>query len=159
MFVALIPELGKSDMVSLVSTYRSRYSEIGFSENTIYPEISTSLESLHEANIRLGLCTSKRVDFAEKILAMFGIDRLFSFIDGGDIGITKRMQLAALIDTGTIDRAAVMVGDRAVDIEAASANGLRSIGVLWGFGSSEELRQASPTHIAESPHELYKLVT
>ncbi len=52
-----------------------------------------------------------------------------------------------------------MIGDRSVDIEAAHANGLRSIGVLWGFGSAEEIASARPTHVAATVGELVRLVT
>ncbi len=51
-----------------------------------------------------------------------------------------------------------MVGDRAIDIHSASANGLRSIGVLWGFGSSAELLQASPVRIVGTVRELFEIV-
>jgi phosphoglycolate phosphatase len=50
-----------------------------------------------------------------------------------------------------------MIGDRAVDILAAKANALNSVAVLWGHGSIEELRQASPNLLIESPHELLQL--
>jgi phosphoglycolate phosphatase len=57
-----------------------------------------------------------------------------------------------------IDVDAIMVGDRAVDIVSATANDLRSIGVLWGFGSYAELSQASPSYIVENVNELFKVV-
>ena len=44
---------------------------------------------------------------------------------------------------------AVMVGDREYDILGAKAAGLDSIGVLYGYGSPEELQNAGATHIAE----------
>jgi phosphoglycolate phosphatase len=69
-------------------------------------------------------------DFAARILAMFGLRELFSFVSGGDIGITKAQQLRALVDAGTIDRRALMIGDRAVDVQAAKTNGLASCGAL-----------------------------
>jgi phosphoglycolate phosphatase len=37
-----------------------------------------------------------------------------------------------------------MVGDRRFDIEAAHANQLASMGVLYGFGTESELRAVSP---------------
>jgi hypothetical protein len=35
-----------------------------------------------------------------------------------------------------------MIGDRHHDVRAARANGARAIGVLWGYGSAEELAGA-----------------
>lgn len=158
MFLKLVPGLTASAIPKLVYSYRGRYSDVGYAENTIYPHIAEVLGNLNERRLRMGVCTSKRRDFAKRILALFGIDHLFAFVDGGEIGITKEQQLAGLLDRRDIDRDAVMVGDRAVDIVAASKNGLRSIGVLWGFGSRNELSQASPMCIAESPNELSELV-
>lgn len=158
MFLKLVPEVSAADIPALVSTYRQRYSDIGYSENFIYPNIVSVLEKLHESDLRLGVCTSKRQDFAERILALFGLSRLFAFVDGGDIGITKETQLAQLLNRSAIDGDAIMVGDRAVDVASAAANDLRSIGVLWGFGSYAELTQASPTHIVDTVNELCKIV-
>jgi phosphoglycolate phosphatase len=46
---------------------------------------------------------------------------------------------------------AVMIGDREHDVKGALANGVRPIGALWGYGSSEELTQARATVLCETP--------
>lgn len=153
-FLKLAPGINASDLTSLVSVYRERYSEIGYSENTVYPEIPLALDKLKDSGLRLGVCTSKRRDFAERILSLFGLIEYFDFVNGGDIGITKGSQLAGLLDSGAIDKLAIMVGDRSIDIESAKENGLRSIGVLWGFGDYEELSEASPLCILKKVVEL-----
>ena len=38
-----------------------------------------------------------------------------------------------------------MVGDRCYDIEGANREGIRAIGVLYGYGSKEELEEAELT--------------
>lgn len=85
---------------------------------------------------------------------MFGIRELFEFVDGGDIGITKKHQLEELEKVGRVNRGSTMIGDRAVDISAAKENGLSSIGVLWGYGSEHELREAGAESIIEHASEL-----
>jgi phosphoglycolate phosphatase len=52
----------------------------------------------------------------------------------------------------------VMIGDRHHDIDGAKDNGIDSVGVLWGFGSREELETAGATYIAESVQEILKYV-
>lgn len=153
-FLKLAPGINASDVTSLVSVYRERYSDIGYSENTVYPEIPLALDKLKDSGLSLGVCTSKRRDFAERILSLFGLIEYFDFVNGGDIGITKGSQLAGLLDSGAIDKLAIMVGDRSIDIESAKENGLRSIGVLWGFGDYEELSEASPLCILKKVVEL-----
>ena len=146
-FMELTGSFDPALITQLVVTYRERYSEVGFSENTLYPAIPEALERIKAGGTRLGVCTSKRADFARKILSLFNLLDYFDFVDGGDVGITKQSQLAGLLSSGAIDEQAIMVGDRAIDITSATGNGLRSIGVLWGFGDHEELSQASPSAI------------
>ncbi|OLQ74836.1 HAD family hydrolase [Photobacterium proteolyticum] len=143
----------------IVAKYRERYAEVGYSENHLYPDMKQVLLSLKEKEgCRLGVCTSKRADFAEKILAMFGLLDVFEFVSGGDIGIEKWQQLEAIRQAGTISQNAVMIGDRAVDLTAAQHNKLDSAGVLWGYGSRDELEQASPTHLFDRPEQLLELL-
>jgi phosphoglycolate phosphatase len=146
-FRTLVPGISESDVVRYVVSYRERYAEIGYAENELYVGIPEALHALVHSGKSLGVCTSKRVDFAEQILEMFGLRHHFAFVDGGDIGISKAMQLQALKERGAIDDRAIMIGDRAVDINSASENGLRGIGVMWGFGDEAELSAASPVAI------------
>ena len=53
---------------------------------------------------------------------------------------------------------AVMVGDREHDIIGANEVGIDSFGVMWGYGSKDEFKQAKATDIAETPDDLYKLI-
>jgi phosphoglycolate phosphatase len=144
-----VPE---DQIVPIIATYRVRYSDRGYAENRLYDGIADALIRLH--GTRMGICTSKRADFAERILRMFGLRDHFAFVSGGDIGVTKTQQLADLLAAGAIDHDAVMIGDRAVDVEAAHTTGLTACGVLWGFGSRAELAAARPRYLLESPSEL-----
>ena len=156
-FRKIQPEANEVAISFLISKYRERYAEVGYSENEIYPGVSEAFHGLSSRSIRLGVCTSKRKDFAEKILSLFGLLSYFSFVDGGDVGIKKREQLSSLLQAGTIDRSAVMIGDRDVDISSAKANGLRSVGVLWGFGDMNELSGAGADVILNGTNELGQL--
>jgi len=141
----------------LVAKYRKRYAELGFAENVIYPGIAEALYALDAAGIPLGLCTSKRADFAENILELFDLSDYFRFVSGGDIGIRKSDQLATLLEQRLIGTSATMIGDRSIDILAARENGLKSVAVLWGHGSRDELEDALPDVRVEAPHQLLAL--
>jgi len=151
--------MSSAHVAELVAKYRERYSQVGYSENVLYPGVPEALSALAGARVPLGVCTSKRVDFAERILVRFGLRSFFRFVDGGDVGIDKRQQLAALLQAGEISASSLMIGDRAVDVEAARANGLRSVGVLWGHGSAEELGAAGADFVVHHPRDMVDLRT
>jgi phosphoglycolate phosphatase len=147
------------ELDGFVAKYRERYGEIGYSENILYPGIPEVLHSLVSAGMSLGVCTSKRVDFAEKILEMFGLSTYFNFVSGGEIGTHKWQQIEALLEQRVVTQSTVMVGDRAVDITAAHRNGLHAAGVLWGHGSRQELAAEQPRYLFSTPAELLVLAT
>jgi phosphoglycolate phosphatase len=145
-------------ITSLVAKYRERYSEVGYSENVLYAGIPEVLEQLSSIpGIRLGICTSKRVDFAERILELFGLQHFFAFVDGGDVGIEKWQQLQALIEKTVINQNSLMIGDRDVDLAAAHRNQIHAAGVLWGYGSLDEIEEHKPAYIFSNPGDIAAL--
>jgi len=155
-FIA-ITSTSSDQIAALVGKYRERYSDVGYSENVLYPGIPEALDELASHDTRMGICTSKRADFADRILQLFQIRQYFSFVDGGDIGVRKEQQVASLLSKGAIAASSWFIGDRAVDVLAARTNGLRSVAVRWGYGTREELESAQPDLILESPPELTRL--
>lgn len=157
-FKALTGLEAEADINALVAKYRERYGDIGYAENQIYPGIPEAIAALSQAGMPLGLCTSKRVDFAEKILDLFALRPYFRFVSGGEIGMHKWQQMQALLAQGLVTGSALMVGDRAVDIIAAHRNGLQAAGVLWGHGSRAELEGENPRHLLEHTAQLTTLL-
>jgi phosphoglycolate phosphatase len=147
------PEL----IAGLVEKYRERYAEVGYAENELYAGVREALTALREAGVPLGLCTSKRVDFAEKILVLFGLRELFEFVSGGGVGIQKWEQMQVLRNAGQVSDASVMIGDRVFDMIAAHRNGLSAAGVLWGHGSRAELEAERLRYLLQQPDDLMKL--
>jgi phosphoglycolate phosphatase len=156
-FKSITGDTSPSRLNALVARYRERYADIGYAENALYPGIAEALTSLSEAGVPLAVCTSKRRDFAERILEMFGLHSFFSFVDGGDIGVHKGQQIEGLLSQRSISTSTVMVGDRALDMMAAHRNGLQAAGALWGHGSRAELMSERPRYLFDSPLELLKL--
>ncbi len=159
MYAQFCGDLEKPMFDDLVDRYREHFWNIGYSKNTLYPGVKSLLRYLHsEPDYRLFICTSKPADIARKILKMFNLDKLFDFISGGDVGIAKHQQLKDLLNNGTVRDNAIMIGDRFIDIQAASQNQLQSIGVLWGYGSRSELEGEGANYVVESPNEIKKLL-
>jgi phosphoglycolate phosphatase len=143
----------------LVASYRERYSDVGYAENAVYDGVPAMLDILRASGAVLGVCTSKLPIFAERILNHFELRDRFRFVSGGDIGVHKWQQLATLRAQGCVDDDAVMVGDRAIDIDAAHRNGLHACGVSWGFGSLDELKSAAPRYLCTNPSEIVERLT
>ena len=87
----------------------------------------------------------------------YDLDGFFEFIDGGDVGVSKVTQLSDLRTSGLVGPGSVMVGDRMFDLRAAHENGLSSVGVLWGYGSFEELSAEKPVMLLDRPQDLLSL--
>lgn len=154
MFNKFIPDLTDVQMDELVAAYRERFVVDGFSENFLYDGIPDAMDALYTSGFRLGVCTSKPEKSACKVLDHFNLLHYYEFVSGGDIGIAKQSQLTELMNKKVIDGDAVMIGDRGVDLSAGRNNGLRTVGVLWGFGSREELIAEEPARILNSVDEL-----
>jgi phosphoglycolate phosphatase len=156
-FAHLVGEITEPRMQALIDKYRERYASIGYTENVIYDGMPAIIGALTSSGFILGVCTSKRIDYASDILDMFGLSAHFRFISGGDVGIHKTEQIEKLVADGLDANSAVMIGDRHFDIVAARNCGLTAVGVSWGFGDNEELDSAAPDHIVHSPEELLEL--
>jgi phosphoglycolate phosphatase len=141
-----------------VTTYRRIYSEIGVLDATPYEGIPELLRALHSSGKRLFLATAKRTVFARQMLDHFGVAPLFTAIYGSEPGGAldhKPELIAHILAREAIDPAnACMSGDRRYDITGAHANGVRAIGVLWGYGGREELEQAGADALVETPRAL-----
>jgi len=143
-----------------IGFYRERFAEVGWQENVVYPGIAEALPGL-AASSSLYVCTAKPDLFARRIIERLGFAGHFTAIYGADLAgrlDDKADLLAHLAQEQGIDpTTAVMVGDRAHDIRAARRNGARAIGVLWGYGSAEELAEADA--LVAAPHELAGAIT
>lgn len=141
-----------------VALYRERYSASGILEATLYADIPPALQALGSSGTRLFVATSKPRVFALRILDHFALSEYFAGVYGSELDGTradKRHLISYILERESIAPAsAIMVGDRAQDIRGARSNGLGSVGVLWGYGSREELEQAGADRIIELPGQL-----
>ncbi|WP_151734017.1 HAD family hydrolase ['Paenibacillus yunnanensis' Narsing Rao et al. 2020] len=135
-----------------VEYYRERYKTIGLYENSVIPGIPRLLEELLESGYSLYVATSKPTVFAEEILRHYGLDRYFKHVAGSNLDGTRSKKSEViryvLDENGIRAEQALMIGDRKHDIIGAKACGVASAGVLFGYGSEEELAGAGADYIA-----------
>lgn len=143
----------------LVALYRERYTDIGIFENKMYPGIIELLKELKERGYMICIATSKPEKFAIQIAEHFQFAEYFDMI-GGSLMDGNRVDKTEVIEyvlktCGVKNREQVMmVGDRSHDITGAKNAGIHSMGVLFGYGSREELEAAGAEYIAETPKEI-----
>ena len=153
--------LGFSDeMVSEgVKKYREYFAEKGLLENSVYPGIPELLKNLKQAGKKLVVATSKPEEFSIKIIEHFGLAPYFENVCGSLMNegrSNKDEVIAYAIERNHIsDKSKIlMIGDRKHDILGAKKVGIKSCGVLFGYGSREELETAGADFIAENVSQL-----
>ena len=159
----LLEIYGDDRVDQAVAVYRAHYSDVAIYDCSAFPGMGALLSRLRNAGHRLCVATSKRRDFAERVVEYLGLrdvlPKVYGAVPGG--GLDDKADLLAEIlrveryDVGTT----VMIGDRYHDIHAARANGLRSIGVLWGYGGEAELQEAGADYLVAGPEALFALIT
>ncbi len=156
-------DFDESRINAAIAHYHERFQSTGWHEFNVYPDVGTVIARLHRAGHQLAVVTSKPRAHAAPIVASLPFAAAFSRLYGPEPGRKHSekatMIAAALTDFGASAAAAVMIGDRSFDIEGAVANGVRGIGVLWGFGERSELQEAGASAIATTPDELAALLT
>lgn len=139
-----------------IAHFRERFDDIGWRENNVYPGIADTLAALAARGHRMMVCTSKPGVYARRIVAHFGLDGVFTAVYGSGLDGAlddKRDLLAHLIGREGVDPSHTqMIGDRHHDVRAARANATSAIGVLWGYGSRDELADAD--RLVATPAEL-----
>jgi phosphoglycolate phosphatase len=152
--------LGASDPEVLdraIGLYRERFVSVGMFENVVYPGVAGCLNGLRERGHRLRVVTSKPRVYARRILDHFALSEAFISIHGPELSgefAEKADLIRHVLSTEQFEDRPWMVGDRRHDIEAAHANDLPGVGVLWGYGSREELEAAGADKLMESMEEL-----
>lgn len=145
-FAALLASDDPASVEQAVALYRERFADLGWRENVVYAGIPEALAALAAQGRRMVLCTSKPEIYARRIVTLFGFTEFLSGVYGADLHgrfDDKALLLAHLVEREGLDATrAVMVGDRHHDVRAARLNGARAVGVLWGYGSEEELAGA-----------------
>ena len=144
------------------------YDKEGLYNASVYEGVEQMLETLRNAGRILLVVTAKPRDMAERVLNHTGIDRYFQAVIGPargnkktDKGSLLKEALSFLAKTGTDHfkkEQAVMVGDRMFDMQGAVETGIRSIGVLYGYGDRQELIDAGATLLADTPAVVVKCI-
>jgi phosphoglycolate phosphatase len=158
----LLQPYGDDRVGEAVAAYRQHYGESGFLGSEPYPGIGSSLKEMQQAGLRIYLATSKRETFASRILHHLGFatyfDGIHGSVSGGGLDYKPELLAHILSQHNVLPSHSLMVGDRRHDISGAHAVGMRGLGVLWGYGTRDELETAGADQLVESTADLARTV-
>ena len=159
-------DMDEQQAESAVAKYRERFQDQGIFENRLYEGIPKMLETLNSKGMFLAVASSKPTVFVERILEHFEIKKYFKVIVGSELDGTRTKKeevvdeaLRQLFGDKPVEKEKVyMIGDRRFDVEGARAIGVDSVGVTYGYGDMEELREAKADYIVRSVEELQRFL-
>ncbi len=154
--------LNGADGEEAVRLYREVYEKEEYKNAPVYEGIPEALSAIKDAGAKLMVVTSKPQDMAERVVEHVGLKPFFDAIVGPGREMhtpSKTVLIERALSLAALDKKnAVMIGDRKFDIEGAEGAGIDSIGVLYGYGSKEELEKAGAKLFAETPAHISKLI-
>lgn len=146
-----------------VEYYREYFKEKGMFENLVYDGISELLKGLKNSGKIILVATSKPEAFAVQILKHFELYEYFEFAAGATLDGSRSQKADVIryaLESCNIAELneVVMIGDREHDIIGAKIVGVDSIGVLYGYGGLDELKNTGANFIAEKVEDLEKIL-
>lgn len=153
----------KEEAEEVMNKYREYYSVTGIYENEVYPGMEELLRRLKEAGKTLIVATSKPEIYAKQIMEHFNLSKYFDDVCGATFDNSREKKedvIRYALDKNKITDYSeiVMVGDRLQDVEGAKGAGIACLGVLFGYGSREELEAAGADKIAEKVEDIYHII-
>ncbi len=143
-----------------VDLYRQRFADVGLFENSPYPKIHDTLESIIQRGHVLFVASSKPKVFVDRILAKFELIEFFSQTYGShlDGSLTDKSELLshALQHSAVSPGTSLMIGDRKHDAIGAQSNQMNFVGVLYGYGDQAEFDAVG---VADLVHDHADLLT
>ncbi len=148
-------DFSEEESINAIDDFREYFKDKGIFENIPYEGIKEMLENLKSNKKILAISTSKPTFFAKKILDHFKLSDYFDVIVGSNLDNTRTDKSEVIEETLrqlgiTNNESILMIGDRKHDLIGARKQGVESIGVSYGYGSVEELKNESPIYIAKS---------
>lgn len=155
--------LNERDTKLAVEYFREYYGENGWHQNVPYDGVLEMIAELDRMGKKMYIATSKLEKFALQIMEYFELDKYIIQLKGADYHAKKASKTQLIADLLSMQQLVpskqiAMVGDTTYDIEGGKENGLSTVAVTYGFGKSEELKNAAPDFFADDVEELFEIL-
>jgi phosphoglycolate phosphatase len=160
---AMLPEADADLHHALAEDYKLAFHRLrnnGLVDEPLYPGVAETLAALDQAGWLMGVATGKSDRGLSLCLERHGIAPHFVTLQTADRHPSKphpSMIEQAMADAGAAPETTLMIGDTSYDMSMARAAGATAIGVVWGYHSERELREAGAHHVAAHPSEIMAL--
>ena len=145
-----------------VIRFREIYNVKGLYENSVFPGIHDLLRDLRAGGAKTIVATAKAQSAADAIIRHFELAPLVDFVSGAEEAQRKQSK-SVLIQKGLdlyriSPEHAVMIGDTRFDVDGANGAGTDFIGVLFGYGTREEMETEGGKKFAATVAELHSML-
>lgn len=146
----------------MLDRFRARYEECFDRTARPYPGVRGALETFRRQGVLLAVASNKPSTYISRLLEKFGLGACFTAAVGGDLMVHKKPDPWCIVEirrTCSVPAGrTLMVGDMRYDVETGINAGTVTCGVLYGYGSADDLRNAGAHHLTSSFPELLTLV-
>jgi phosphoglycolate phosphatase len=159
-----LPEDKKTDeiIIELYSNLLKDYGENCLQKTALYQNIPELLTALKKRTLKIAILSNKSDDFTNKIADKLMSEWALNTILGSKDGIPRKPDPTGALfvceELGVLPDEVLYVGDTSVDMNTATAAGMFSVGVSWGFRTKEELLKSGAKAIIDKPLELLNLL-
>ncbi|WP_319588368.1 HAD family hydrolase [uncultured Desulfobulbus sp.] len=160
----ILPENQRSTerILELVASFEEEYAQSWHERSAPYPGIAGLLDRLTAQGLRLSILSNKPDPFTRLCVQQLLPHWTFDPLLGQRPGVPKKPDPSAALEVarllGLMPAEILYVGDSGVDMRTALSAGMEAVGVLWGFRTADELRQAGAHHLIAQPEELLPLI-
>ena len=154
LFGDLFPDASPEQVEELIQQYRKAYPARDHAGTTAFPHVRDVLSALPG---RKSTATTKGTPTTRLVLDRFGMLPFFDHVQGTD-GFPAKPAPDVLFKSielfGARPEDCLFVGDAAPDMEAGRRAGVKTCGVLYGYGNREEMARWEPDYWIEDIREL-----
>lgn len=162
---AMLSEINAPETLfsKVFNDYNDAYNKNTTYKTKVYEGMGELLKTLKEKGISLAILSNKP-DFATKsvVREILG-DGLFDAVYGQREGVPIKpdpTSVYSILEEFNVEKnECLYIGDTSVDILTAKNANIFSVGVLWGFRTRAELKDARADRIISKPHEILKIIS
>ena len=159
----VLPEERRGEFWRLRDRYIYHFQEGDLGLIKLLPGVEETLRIIHGMGCMQSVATNKTGSEAERILTALGVrdtlDLIVGFLDVAEPKPAPDMILHTLEVLGVDRRQAVFVDDTAFGLKAGVEAGVKTVGILTGYHSCEQLMEMQPDYVVDSMHELQQLLS